>query len=63
MADRPTTPDNFVTPNGKAKPEHQRLIRHLARLIRREHLDYDTFIYCCKRARRVTGLRQPKKCQ
>jgi integrase/recombinase XerD len=50
-----------VTPDVKAKSEHKRVIAQFVCIARREHLDYDAFVYCAKRARRVLGLHKPRK--
>jgi hypothetical protein len=60
VAKRAANPDNFVTPKGNAKSAYKQIIAQFVRIARREHLDYDTFTYCCRRARRVLGLRKPK---
>jgi integrase/recombinase XerD len=58
---RAANPDNFVTPNGTAKSAYKQIIAQFVRIARREHLDYATFTYCCRRARRALGLRKPKR--
>jgi hypothetical protein len=52
---------NFVAPEANAKSAYSRIIAQFVRIARKEHLDYDTFTYCCRRARRALGLRKPKQ--
>jgi integrase/recombinase XerD len=58
---------NCVAPEGNAKSPptnpsiHKHIITQFVRIARKAHLDYEQFIYCAKRARRVLGLRKPRK--
>ena len=46
----------FVSPNESAK---SLIVAQLVRLARKERLDYATFLYVCRQARRKLGLRKP----
>jgi site-specific recombinase XerD len=56
---------NFVTPDDNAKSPspsvHKYIINQFVRIARKERLDYDTFTYCCRRARQRLGFRKPKR--
>jgi len=51
----------FATQNGKAKHEKARLIVQIARLVRREGLDYADWRYVSKQVRQQCDLRPAKK--
>ena len=51
-------PDDFVTQNGSAKSE---IVNKIARIVRREGLDYDDWRYVSKRVREKCELRPKKK--
>ncbi len=53
-----TKRDNFVASNGKAKSA---VVTQIVRLVRKERLDYDDFLYVCQQARKKLGLRKPKR--
>jgi integrase/recombinase XerD len=52
---------NFVAPDANAKSAYSRIIAQIVRIARKERLDYATFTYCCRRARRALGLHKPKQ--
>jgi integrase/recombinase XerD len=47
-----------VSANEKAKSD---LVSRLTRMARKEHLDYDEFIYVCQEARKKLGLKRPRR--
>jgi integrase/recombinase XerD len=65
MAKPTASPGNFVTSEENAKSPrtsvYKRIIAQIVRIARREHLDYEAFTYCCRRARRVLDLHKPKQ--
>jgi integrase/recombinase XerD len=61
MAKPATSQANFVAPEANTKSAYSRIITQFVRIARREHLDYATFTYCCRRARAALGLRKPKQ--
>jgi integrase/recombinase XerD len=52
---------DFGTQSGKAKSKHARLVGQIARLVRREGLDYEGWRYVAKRVRQECDLRPAKK--
>jgi integrase/recombinase XerD len=52
---------SFASQSGKAKSKHARLVRQIARLVRREGLDYEGWRYVAKRVRQECELRPTKK--
>ncbi|MHC4406783.1 MAG: tyrosine-type recombinase/integrase [Planctomycetota bacterium] len=59
-----STPENrsdCASQNGKAKSSKARLVAQIARLVRREGLDYDDWRYIARNVRVQCGLRPPKK--
>lgn len=58
MAENDTS---FATQNEKAKSKHARLIDQIARLVRREGLDYAGWRYIAKQVRKLCELRPAKK--
>lgn len=52
---------SFGTQSGKAKLKHARLVGQIARLVRREGLDYEGWRYVAKRVRQECELRPAKK--
>ncbi len=55
---RPRKTGNFVSSNEKAKSQ---VIAEIARIARKERLNYADFIYVCQRVRRKLGLSRPRK--
>src|SRR5262245_35449439 len=55
------TPANFVAQNGNAKSARAKLVRRIARLVRREGLSYDDWRYVARGVRRACGLRPAKR--
>lgn len=54
---------DFGTQSGKAKSSHARLVGQIARLVRRQGLDYEGWRYVAKRVRQECDLRPAKKGQ
>lgn len=52
---------SFASQSEKAKSKHARLVRQIARLVRREGLDYEGWRYVAKRVRQECDLRPAKK--
>lgn len=52
---------SFGTQSGKTKSKHARLVGQIARLVRREGLDYEGWRYVAKRVRQECDLRPAKK--
>ena len=52
---------NGVSQNGKAKSHKAQLVAQIARLIKKEGLDYAGWRYISKRVRKVCDLRPAKK--
>jgi integrase/recombinase XerD len=52
---------DFGTQSGKAKSKHARIVGQIARLVRREGLDYEGWRYVAKRVRQECDLRPAKK--
>ena len=57
----PEIPANDMTHNAKAHSPKARLIAQIARLIKKEGLDYEGWRYVAKRVRRLCDLRPEKK--
>jgi len=57
----PENDASFVSQYAKAKSKHARLVGQIARLVRREGLDYDGWRYVAKRVRQECDLRPSKK--
>ncbi len=49
---------HFVSSNEKAKSE---IVTQIVRLVRKERLGYEDFVYVCQQVRQKLGLRRPKK--
>jgi len=58
MLDTPKNCDDFVSASKNAKSE---IVSRFVSMARKEHLDYDGFLYVCQQARRKLGLRRPKR--
>ena len=54
-------PPNGGSQNGKAKSRKARLVAQVARLVKKEGLDYDAWRYVAKKVRQVCDLRPEKK--
>lgn len=54
-------PPNFGSQNGKAKSPKARIVSQIARIVRREGLDYDDWRYVAKRVRQACDLRPGKR--
>lgn len=57
-------PSNFGSQNGKAKSQKARIVSQIARIVRREGLDYDGWRYIAKKVRRMCDLcpgKRPKR--
>jgi integrase/recombinase XerD len=57
----PENPGDCGLQNGKAKPRKSRIVAQVARIVRKEGLDYDGWRYIAKKVRQVCGLRPEKK--
>ena len=57
----PENPVNGVSQNGKPKSRKARLVAQIARLVKKEGLDYEGWRYVAKRVRKVCELRPAKK--
>ncbi len=54
-------PSDFVSQNGKAKSRKARTVAQIARIVRREGLDYAAWRYIARQVRTKCDLRPPKK--
>lgn len=54
-------PSNFGSQNGKAKSQKARIVSQIARIVRREGLDYDGWRYIAKKVRQACDLRPGKR--
>ena len=54
-------PSDCAAQNGKPKSRKAKIVAHIARLIRKEGLDYDGWRYVAKRVRKICDLRPEKK--
>ena len=54
-------PPNFGSRNGKAKSTKAKIVAQIARIVRREGLDYDGWRYVAKRVRQACDLRPAKR--
>jgi len=52
---------NGGSQNGKAKSKKSRIVSQVARLVKKEGLDYDAWRYVAKKVRQVCDLRPEKK--
>ena len=57
----PQNPPNFGSRNGKAKSQKARIVSQIARIVRREGLDYDGWRYVAKKVRQACDLRPGKR--
>lgn len=57
----PRNPPNFEAPNGKAKSRKAGIVAQIARIVRREGLDYLGWRYVVKKVREVCQLRPAKR--
>jgi len=57
----PKEPDNRASQTGKAKSDKAKIVAQIARIVRREGLDYDDWRYVSKRVREECDLKPAKR--
>ena len=60
----PENPEDFTTPNQKAKSagvDIDDVAKRIHRIVREEHLDYEQLRYLFRKVRSLAGIRQEKK--